>query len=187
MNQRLLGSGLYFFVELYTHDYPTPQQYLSDVALTATSYNQALSLITKQRLLSPVYYAIAGKDTTDNKLKGCLLERGKLGVDQEYCVGYNESDPNGKGSDSLWQVVITNWDRFTAEPEDDYRRAPMEEKLGVIGQGGMDVGVMWGLMMEDPTFVVKHASGTVATNVYVMGGGGLVEDRLMKFNLGEGV
>jgi hypothetical protein len=125
-------------------------------------------MISTQRLLSPVYYVIAGTDITDGKLKGCMLERGKYGVDQEYCVGYDESDPTGKGKGQLWQVVITNWDRFTKEPEDDFRRTPMEDKLGMIGQSGMDADKMWGLMMEDPTFVVKHASGTVATNVYVM-------------------
>ena len=56
-------------------------------------------MISKERLLSPVYYVIAGTDVTDGKLKGCMLERGKFGVDQEYCVGYDESDPNGRGKD----------------------------------------------------------------------------------------
>ena len=53
----------------------------------------------------------------------------------------------------------------------------------MIGQGKLDADRMWELMLEDPNFVIKHSSGTVSTNIFVMKKGGGFDEMLKKFNL----
>jgi len=83
MNQRLIGSGLYFFIEMYYNMAKTPQVFMHELAMNAESFEEAYNLIHNTELLSPVYYALIGRDK-NNVPTGLIIEHSKDHIHDEY-------------------------------------------------------------------------------------------------------
>lgn len=165
LNQRMVGGGASFMWDLLYTRPLGPVQYMRRIGEKAKSFEQAMSMIENGYLLSPAYFIIGGMNDEGQGI-GCVLERGRAGVDQEYCLG-----------EDRWYLVHTNWDRHKVDPKIDFRRVPLERKLNAIGYKKVDEKKLYELHKEWPTFVAEAEKGTVGTVLVTMKKrGGVVDD-----------
>ena len=91
---------------------------------TASSYTQAVEMLSSGELMSPAYFIIGGPESGN----GAVVSRGLKSV--EAAVYMNRTDPNG------WYVLETNYDPDKAPLFIDDRRVPGNKCMQQMGRSG---------------------------------------------------
>jgi len=118
INKRKRNANKLFDLIRIAFGYHDPGRYLRLVMEQANSYNEALNMLQSGSIASSVYYIISGvKD-----FESAIIAR-----------DYNKPVLVDHISVKDWFIVQTNYDRNLPDPENDYRRVPVEERLKALG------------------------------------------------------
>ncbi|XP_068209905.1 acid ceramidase-like [Palaemon carinicauda] len=110
-----------------------------EVMENAESYDEAKSLLSKTRLLAPVYFILGGAKPKE----GSIITR--------WRDEFRTVDLWSKESDSgSWYLVETNYDQWTSPPFFDDRRTPAVHCLNAGGQKNASLELIYNVLSTRP-------------------------------------
>jgi hypothetical protein len=142
----------------------TPAQHARRAFETSVSFAQAVTWFDTGNLVNDVYYIVGGA----RSMEGVVVTRNRTGGDNNlWWLADVSADPNG------WFRLETNYDHWTQPPASDNRRDPGDANMEAMGQAGLNVSALLGVMTTWPTFNahtdmtgVFHASANVYTTMW---------------------
>ena len=143
----------------------TPGQHARRVFEQADSFERAITLFSQGDLVDEVYYIVGGVRPGE----GAIVTRDRLNTADIWRL-------NG----SSWFRLQTNYDHWEAPPSSDDRRTPGDAHMLRLGQAGVGVKGLMGVLTTWPTFnhhtdftsVMSAKDGTWDSNTWLDGAGG---------------
>lgn len=131
-----------------------------DVMESATSYSQAHDMLTKSKVLSPVYYILGGKKSRE----GTVITRSRTTTLNEMSL---------KPANGTWYVLETNYDPWKEPLFFDDRRNPGKHCMNKMGQNEVSFKGLFNVLSSQPvlnkltayTTLMQVDSGEVETYI----------------------
>ena len=117
--------GAYFL-----HKSVPPNYLVRKVLEKANSFDEAVKMLTKTRIIAPAYFIVSGTQPHE----GVVITRGANEVKDMSWISANNPG---------WFIVHTNYDRDLPDPSYDYRRTPAEERLAATQQKNITEQVLF--------------------------------------------
>jgi hypothetical protein len=128
--------------------------FVRDMCESAASYTEAVRLLNSTAVIAPAYYVVAGT----RRGEGAVVTRNRDGPDQSHSEGI-WSIGDGTKAPAEWYRLETNFDHWWPDLLTDGRRAAANQMMVGMGQQGVGLGPLLGLLSTPPVL----ASDTVYT------------------------
>lgn len=170
LNQRYYDTDSASLLRGLYQKWPLGFDVLMDAGLNSNSYDEAKMKLSKNMVLSPVYYIIIGKSEATGKTDGCVLERNNMKESHgEECLS---------SKDDKWFLAQTNYDRDHIDPPQDYRRIPMENKMKKSGQSSTSSQVLDQFLQEVPNYRPGETISTTMMSFQIDSKGEMAESNI---------
>ncbi|XP_002126997.2 acid ceramidase-like [Ciona intestinalis] len=103
----------------------------------ATSYDEAMSMLTKEVILAPVYYIVGGVKSGE----GAVVTRDRTKLDNVMAMNTTAGE---------WYVLETNYDNWTNPPFFDDRRADAKKCMDHSGKKGIGFSSIFDVLSTKP-------------------------------------
>ncbi|XP_076067426.1 acid ceramidase-like [Oratosquilla oratoria] len=133
--------GLLEWILFHDHKQQWVGFFSREVLERAQSYEEAKDLLSKKRLLAPVYFILGGV----NAGEGCIITRDR----ENFNILSLGSRKSGSGS---WFLVETNYDHWKNPPFFDDRRTPAIKCMMEGGQEEATEKLLYNVLSTKPVF-----------------------------------
>lgn len=142
----------------------TPTQHARRSLETTSNYTDGVRAMATGKLIDDAYFIIGGNQMPE----GAVVSRARSGAVDVWQL--DESD-----SAEGWWRLETNYDHWQTPPAADDRRTEGNEHMAALGQSGVSVDGLFGVITEWPTFnthtdfsgIFSPADGTYNSYVWI--------------------
>jgi len=120
-----------------------------DALMKATSFDEALNMLSNSELIADVYYIIAGTKAG----QGAVISRNRTDAADVWMI----DAPHGR-----WFEVETNYDHWKQPPWFDDRRTPAIANMKTLGSANLNPKNLFGIMGMKPTLNLQTTYSIVA-------------------------